>query len=182
MYGRFRAAFSLGLIMKIWKLQAAAFAAATILCVFGARPGHAQNAPSLPVFTTCGSASYTSGNLGLMTLDIHGNLCFGGAGSSPTNPSYVAPYPFTPLTPGQHNLAITTATALTVPTGATYATICASGANVNYTTDGTTTPTASVGQPLLLGQCEAFSGATVLANFKAIQQSATATLNIEYFK
>jgi hypothetical protein len=94
----------------------------------------------------------------------------------------VAPYAYTPLTPGQHGLSITTATALTVPTTATYATICASGAAVEYTTDGTTTPTSSVGQPLASGSCVALSGPTVLANFKAIQKIATATLDVEYFK
>ena len=55
------------------------------------------------------------------------------------------PYGYTPLSPGQHNLAITSSTALTIPTGARYATVCASTAAVKYTTDGTTTPTSSVG-------------------------------------
>lgn len=103
------------------------------------------------------------------------------------------PYAYTPLCPGQHNLAPTTATALTLPTGlasnstcvttavtALYATICASTAPVNYTTDGTTTPTTTVGQPLATGACVSVSGAAVLANFRAI--SATGTLDIEYFR
>jgi hypothetical protein len=95
----------------------------------------------------------------------------------------VIPYSYTPLTAGQHNLGIVTSTALTVPATATYATLCASGAAVKYTTDGTTTPTASVGQPLALGQCVPLAGATVLANFRAIQSGAgAATLDVEYFK
>lgn len=94
----------------------------------------------------------------------------------------VAPYPFTPLTPGQHNLGVVSSTALTVPVGATYATICASTQAVKYTTDGTTTPTSSVGQPLASGQCVALSGPLVLANFRAIQVTATATLDVEYFR
>jgi hypothetical protein len=53
---------------------------------------------------------------------------------------------------------------------------------VNYTFDGTTTPTSSIGMPLLQGQCVFLSGATVLANFKAIQQAATATLDVAYTK
>lgn len=93
-----------------------------------------------------------------------------------------APYGYTPLTPDQHNLAITAATTLTKPTGATYAVVCAKGQNVNYTTDGTTTPTASVGTALQQNQCVALSGATVIGNFKAIQQAATATLDVNYFK
>ena len=89
-------------------------------------------------------------------------------------------YSYIPLTPGQHNLAIVGSTALTIPSTSTYATICASTATVKYTTDGTTAPTASIGQPLQVGSCVALSGATVLANFRAI--SATGTLDVEYFK
>ena len=92
----------------------------------------------------------------------------------------VAPYAYAPLTPGQHNVAITTATLLTVPSGSTYATVCASTANVKYTTDGTTTPTSTIGMTLATGACVTLSGATVVANFKAI--SATGTLDSEYFK
>lgn len=92
------------------------------------------------------------------------------------------PYSYTPLTPGQHNLALTSSTALTVPTGSTYATICASGNAVKYTTDGTTTPTSGIGQPLAIGQCVSLSGPTVLANFRAIQTASAATLDVEYFK
>jgi hypothetical protein len=90
------------------------------------------------------------------------------------------PYSYTPLSPGQHNLAITSATKLTIPTGARYATICAGGAYVHYTTDGTTVPTSSVGQPLSSGACVSLSGPKVLANFSAI--SATGTLDVEYFQ
>lgn len=94
-----------------------------------------------------------------------------------------APYAFTPLSPGQHNVAVASSTALTIPATATYATICVSTGNVNYTTDGTTTPTGIFGQPILAGQCEPFSGPTVLANFRAIQQSGySATISVEYFK
>ena len=95
-------------------------------------------------------------------------------------PVTVAPYAYTPLTPGQHNLAITTATALTVPTGSTYATVCESTANAKYTTDGTTTPTLTVGMTLAAGACVTLSGGTVIANFRAI--SATGTLDIEFYR
>ena len=90
------------------------------------------------------------------------------------------PYSYTPLSPGQHNLTPTSSTALTVPAGARYATVCASSATVKYTTDGTTTPTGSVGQPLAAGSCVPLSGPMVLANFRAI--SATGTLDVEYFQ
>lgn len=94
----------------------------------------------------------------------------------------VGPYSYTPLTPMQSGLTVATATSLTVPSGATYAVVCARGQNVNYTTDGITTPTISVGMQLLQNQCVNIVGATVIANFKAIQQSATATLDVSYFK
>jgi hypothetical protein len=90
------------------------------------------------------------------------------------------PYPYTPLSPGQHTLAITSATALTVPAGARFANVCATTAAVRYTTDGTTTPTSTVGQPLATAACVSLSGAQMIANFRAI--SATGTLDVEYFQ
>ena len=92
----------------------------------------------------------------------------------------IVQYPFTPLSPGQHNLACTSATGLTVPAGAIYAVIQAAGATVKYTTDGTTTPTSSVGMTLAAGATLTLSGAAAIANFKAI--SASGTLDIEYFQ
>ena len=132
------------------------------------------------VVTSCGTppSTYVAGTVRAVLIDVNGNVCSntGGGGSS------APPYGFTPLTPEQHNLAITTSTALTVPAGATFAEVCASGNNVNFTTDGTTTPTASVGMPLLTGQCQFFQGATILANLRLIQKAATATLDVAYFK
>jgi hypothetical protein len=51
----------------------------------------------------------------------------------------------------QYGLTIATAKTLTVPSGATFATVQAVGQTVSYTTDGTT-PTASTGQTLTAGQ------------------------------
>jgi hypothetical protein len=99
---------------------------------------------------------------------------------SPVQGFYPLPYQYIPLTPGQHAVTPTSSTALTLPALARYATICASNATVRYTTDGTTTPTAAIGQPLAAGACVSLSGAAVLANFRAI--SATGTLDVEYFK
>jgi hypothetical protein len=86
---------------------------------------------------------------------------------------------------GQHNLALSASTPLTVPAKATYASVCASSSGstvgVRYTTDGTT-PTSTVGQPLLAGQCVSLAGPAVLAAFKAIETGATATLDVEYFQ
>ena len=100
----------------------------------------------------------------------------------PITPSGVSSTAYTPLTPMQNALAIMSSTALTVPTGSTYAVVCAEGANVKYSTDGTTTPTASVGMLLLQNSCVALAGSTTISNFRAIQASATATLDVSYFK
>lgn len=88
-----------------------------------------------------------------------------------------------PLSPSQNGLAITTATSLTIPATANYVTICARGGAANYETDGTTTPTGTVGTTLAAGACVAFSGSKVLQNFQAIQQSGnTTTLDIKYYR
>jgi hypothetical protein len=92
------------------------------------------------------------------------------------------PYAYTPLSPSQNGLTVASATALTIPTGATYAVVCIEGAAIRYTWDGTTTPTASVGSPIAAGSCAPFSGAAILANLKFIQVTATATIDVEYAK
>lgn len=102
-------------------------------------------------------------------------------GTSPWVVSTV-PYAYTPLSPMQAGVGVATSTALTIPATATYAVVCVSGAAVNYTTDGTTTPTNSVGMPLAATQCVSLVGPAVLAAFRAIQQAPTATLNVSYFK
>jgi len=109
-------------------------------------------------------------------------LATGGMAQIPGPPNLVtaSPYPYVPLSPGQHNLAVASATALTVPALATYAAVCASTATVRYTTDGTTTPTSTVGMPLSAGTCIGLSGPLVLANFQAF--STSGTLDVEYFK
>jgi hypothetical protein len=90
------------------------------------------------------------------------------------------PYAYTPLPPGQHNLSPALSTALTVPAGARYATVCVSAAAAKYTTDGATTPTATIGQPLPAGSCLSLSGPAVLANFRVV--SASGTVDVEYFR
>lgn len=96
------------------------------------------------------------------------------------------PYNYTAVTGAQYGLPISASTALTVPATALQAVVCARGNNVNYTYDGTTTPTALIGMPLYAssttGQCIQFSGATVLANLRFIQTAATATIDVSYTK
>ncbi|RBP15854.1 hypothetical protein DFR50_107124 [Roseiarcus fermentans] len=90
------------------------------------------------------------------------------------------PYAYTPLAPGQYNLTPATVTALTIPRGARFATICASSAGAMYTTDGVTTPTSAIGQPLPAGSCVSLSGGAVLANFRVVSPSGV--LDVEYFQ
>ncbi len=90
------------------------------------------------------------------------------------------PFDYAPLGPGQHNFAPTNTTPLTIPTGARYMRVCASTANVRYATDGRTTPTTSLGQPLIANSCLILSGVRVMANFRAACGSGT--LDIEYFQ
>jgi hypothetical protein len=90
------------------------------------------------------------------------------------------PYAYTPLSPGQHNLSPASSTALTIPAGARYATVCASTAAARYTTDGAATPTPTVGQPLPANSCISLSGPAVLANFRVMSPSGT--VDVEYFQ
>lgn len=159
------------------------FAVLAVLSLFCA-PAHAQNQPQALIVTTCGTppVSYVAGTYGVVTMDVNGKLCDGasggGGGSGP------APYFFSPSSTAnsdQHNLAIVTSTSLTVPADALFAQVCAKGNSVNYRWDGTA-PTASVGQPLLTGQCFLFSGRNILAALLFIQQAATATLDVTYSK
>ena len=127
-----------------------------------------------------------------LALALMGGVAFGqtyyGPRGTVLQPNVAAPYPLTPVSPGQHNVAPTSATGLSIPyntytAGMSFATIayvCASTATVHYTTDGSTTPTGTIGMPLASGSCQWLYGNAVLSNFKAF--SATGTLDIEYFQ
>ena len=95
----------------------------------------------------------------------------GGSGAGP-------PYPATPL--GYQQITVLTAsTALTVPTGATYAIIMPEAQAVRFRDDGVA-PTATVGFPLQIGAELVSSGN--LAAIRFIQQAASAILNVSYYK
>jgi hypothetical protein len=106
-------------------------------------------------------------------------LCSSSAIAQSSAPTSVI---LTPVGTMQAALGVASATSLTVPAGASYAVVCVEGAAIRYTVDGSTTPTASTGMPVSSGQCLSLSGTVALANFKAIQQTATATLDVSYFK
>jgi len=103
------------------------------------------------------------------------------------------PFPYTPLCPGSHGVSLATAATLTLPTGIAaaracatkvvtprYAVACARTATVFYTTDGSTTPTATVSSTLAVGACIALVGASEISDFEAF--STTGTLDVEFWQ
>ena len=93
-------------------------------------------------------------------------------GSSPP------PYEGTPL--GYQQIAASGAVqTLTVPGGATYATVVVEGADARWRDDGVA-PTTSIGMPIYSGTPTQFSGD--LTTLKFIAQSSTSTYNISYYK
>lgn len=99
-----------------------------------------------------------------------------GAGTGFSNPG--APPTSTPLG-YQQITSLTTAQLLTVPPGATYAVIVPDTQAVRYRDDGTP-PTASIGMPIPIGTQITYSGN--LAAIQFIQQTASAVLNVSYYK
>lgn len=74
---------------------------------------------------------------------------------------------------------LSAALGLTVPVGATVAVIVAEAQAVRFRDDGTN-PTATVGIPLAVAQEFFYTGP--LANIKFIEQTASAKLNVSYYK
>jgi hypothetical protein len=88
---------------------------------------------------------------------------------------------YNPMSPGQYTpVSDATAQSLSFPTGATYAVVCAEGANHRYTWDGTTTPTSGIGTQLIQNTCISLNGSNVISNFKIIQQSASGSFTVSY--
>ena len=79
----------------------------------------------------------------------------------------------------QQIVGIAAATTLTVPGGAKYAAITVSGGPIMWRDDGVN-PTTTVGMPLGQDATLTYSGSLAVIAF--IQVSATATLNISYYK
>lgn len=89
-----------------------------------------------------------------------------------------SPNPYTPLG-YQQITSLTTAQALTVPSGATVAFITCETAGVRYRDDGTA-PTATIGMPLAAGGQLVYSGS--LSAIRFIAQSGSPVLDISYYK
>jgi len=73
---------------------------------------------------------------------------------------------------------LSSAAALTVPSGATVAVIQAEAQSIRWRDDGTD-PTTSVGMPVAAGETIFFTGS--LSGFSAIEVAASAKLNISYY-
>ena len=103
------------------------------------------------------------------------------ATSTPGAATYIKPGAYTPLGYQQITAGtLASATALTVPTGATIAVIEVEAANVRWRDDGTS-PTASVGMILSPNNVLTISGAAELAAIKFILQSGSPILDISYY-
>lgn len=79
----------------------------------------------------------------------------------------------------QQLTGLSSAKALTVPDGAFSMLLCPESQGVRYRDDGVA-PTASTGMPIAAGEKFPFTGD--LTKFLFIEQSASATLNISYYK
>ena len=90
----------------------------------------------------------------------------------PTNPAGLTALGYQQIT------SLASATALTVPVGATVAVIQAESQSIRWRDDGTN-PTTSVGMVLSAGESVFFTGS--LSTFKAIEVAASAKLNISYY-
>lgn len=87
----------------------------------------------------------------------------------------------TPAPKGYQQLtALAAAKQATPPTGANYAIIRCTGADVRWRDDGIP-PTATVGFPLAVGDELAYDSPTGLANLQFAQQSAGAEVSINYY-
>lgn len=78
----------------------------------------------------------------------------------------------------QQITSLSSATALTVPVGATMAVIIPQTQAVRWRDDGTN-PSATVGMPLAVGSTLTYTG--YLEQIKFIEQTASAAINIAYY-
>lgn len=76
-------------------------------------------------------------------------------------------------------LSVSGLTTLTVPAAATQALVCVETANVRWSDDGTT-PSTTVGQLLVPGQCKAFSSPSLVKFNPAT--GATASITVSYYQ
>jgi hypothetical protein len=99
--------------------------------------------------------------------------------ASPQHPCPTADGMLRPVAGSQEALGVVTATAMTIPAGATIASVTVEGQPVRWRCDGTA-PTASAGSLLAVGSVTVFR-INGLSSCQFIQTAATATLDFEYF-
>ena len=149
------------------------------LILAGIASAYAQNTDTY-FYTPNGGG--VNGSLGMCLNAQNKAVPCNNSGAQPS-PVTDAPYPYTPLTPGQYTpVSDAASTALTVPTGSTYAVLCTENASHRFTWDGTTTPTASVGTLIGQNACMTITGPLVLAAFRIITVSAGGTFTVSYGK
>lgn len=76
---------------------------------------------------------------------------------------------------------LSTAKALTVPSGARYALLQAEGKNIRWRDDGTA-PTSTVGMVLTAGDPGFWYNGDALAALSFVEVESTAVLNVSYYK
>jgi hypothetical protein len=99
---------------------------------------------------------------------------------SPLHPCAVALGLWSPVAGSQEALGVATATALTVPAGATFATISVETQSVRFRCDGTA-PTATTGTLIPANTLAFILQVTPLTACQFIQTAPTATLDVEYW-
>lgn len=141
----------------------------------------AQTATAPPTYTTPTGQNAQPYPNALIGLDsVTGARCFVGTVATCQIPSNSAPYAFTPLG-YQQITSLSASTALTIPTGASVAVITIETQAVRYRDDGVA-PTGSVGWPIAVGQPVPFYGAAEIAALRFIEQTASAKIDVNYYK
>lgn len=79
----------------------------------------------------------------------------------------------------QQITSLSSATALTIPAGTSYAVVCVETQAVRWRDDGVA-PTSTVGQPIPAAQCIAYPAPS--PNLQFIEQTASAKINASYYK
>lgn len=148
------------------------FLAAAVLLLASACDGPAHAGIPFEQIPGNGKADYVKlpdGTYGVLKGDPNGNLAQSGGFAGYTQLGY------------QQITSLSAATALTVPTGATFAIVIAETQAVRWRPDGATTaPTASVGMPLPVATPLVYAGD--LTAIKFIEQTTSAKLDIFYGK
>lgn len=105
-------------------------------------------------------------------------------GTAPNPPGPVmqsAPYLSMPTGTYQQFSPATAQGLPNIPQNANYAVLICSSQGINWTDDGTTTPTSSIGMPLAVSSYFIFAERP-LSQVKVIQQASSATCNVSYYQ